>query len=253
MGIGADDIFVVSDAWKLSKTHPQIDVDVPHNDEETQVLMLQYRMNFVFSKAATSTFVTSFTTAAAFASNYVAAIAPIREFGIFMSILVSWNYILCINYFVCVLAMHSKFIRTYKCITRCIRNVLCIKCRPHNALQSINAHDTSPKNTPRNILNPIRLPEINIQLPVVLQESPDRPVSRKERLSHFFREPYSKFILKFRLVILVAFAAIGAFCVYHALQLQQADGKPSFLSKRHPMEKSYHAWKNVLRTFHKCI
>ena len=65
LGVGADDVFVLVDAWKQSAD------DVPRGEisEET----LRRRMKYALTRTATAVFNTSFTTAMAF---FATAISP---------------------------------------------------------------------------------------------------------------------------------------------------------------------------------
>jgi predicted RND superfamily exporter protein len=75
LGVGADDIFVLVDAWKQSLAF------VPHqgSEEATRRMRLKYSM----TRTAQAVFNTSFTTAAAFFATAVSPIMPIATFGIF--------------------------------------------------------------------------------------------------------------------------------------------------------------------------
>lgn len=71
LGIGADDVFVVFDAWNQSKLH--------HKTE-------YQRFKYTVDRATQSVFNTSFTTAAAFTVTGVTPLVPISTFGIFAAL-----------------------------------------------------------------------------------------------------------------------------------------------------------------------
>jgi hypothetical protein len=69
LGIGADDIFVLNDAWKQSA------LLFGRGD-------LERRMEWAIAKSSRSIFTTSFTTAVAFFGNLVSHIPPLKYFGL---------------------------------------------------------------------------------------------------------------------------------------------------------------------------
>ena len=73
MGIGADDIFVFTDAWKQSKLEP----------EEISGSILG-RLNWTYRRAAGAMLITSITDACAFYANCISDITVIRIFGAFV-------------------------------------------------------------------------------------------------------------------------------------------------------------------------
>lgn len=74
--IAADDTFVLVDAWKQSLTAVGARGDADAAD------MVELRMRWTLSQAGHSMFVTSFTSAAAFFSNLISSIPPLRLFGL---------------------------------------------------------------------------------------------------------------------------------------------------------------------------
>lgn len=71
LGIGADDVFVVYDAWLQSKIHHKTEVE---------------RLRFTVNRSAQSVFNTSFTTASAFIVTGITPLVPISSFGIFAAL-----------------------------------------------------------------------------------------------------------------------------------------------------------------------
>ena len=78
MGIGADDVFIFTDLWLQSKTVHT------HLDE---------RLLWTYKHATMAMLITSVTTASSFFANLASAIIPIREFGVFMGLIVLCNYL----------------------------------------------------------------------------------------------------------------------------------------------------------------
>lgn len=84
LGIGADDVFVVFDAWGQSKIH--------HTKEEE-------RLKYTVHRSASSVFNTSFTTAAAFLVTATSPLIPISTFGIYAALVVIICYIFTLSLF----------------------------------------------------------------------------------------------------------------------------------------------------------
>eukprot|EP01048_Picozoa_sp_COSAG05_P017533 COSAG05_NODE_2406_length_3102_cov_1.630703_1_plen_413_part_10 len=93
-GIGADDIFVMVDAWKQSF------IMLPPSTP------LENRISWAHSRASSAMLVTSFTTAAAFLSNTVNYVIPVALFGAFMALLVMINYVMVCTMFPSVIVLH---------------------------------------------------------------------------------------------------------------------------------------------------
>jgi hypothetical protein len=98
LGIGADDVFVFTDAWKQSATlSPEISGDVYR------------RMDWALKHSASAMLVTSFTTMAAFLANVFSSVPAIRLFGVFAALVILSNYLLVITYFpAIVIILHKK-------------------------------------------------------------------------------------------------------------------------------------------------
>ena len=98
MGIGADDIFVFTDAWHQSKlvADPRISGSVAG------------RLDWTYRRAAKAMLITSITDAAAFYSNCLSSLTVVRIFGVFMGTMVLCNYALVVTYFPAVVVIWDK-------------------------------------------------------------------------------------------------------------------------------------------------
>jgi hypothetical protein len=74
LGIGADDLFVFYDAWRLTAFSPYPS--------------LAHRLNEAYSKSCKSMFITSLTTAVAFTASALSPLLATKSFGVFAAILV---------------------------------------------------------------------------------------------------------------------------------------------------------------------
>ena len=88
LGVGADDIFVLTDAWHQSKR------DVKQKPGATVEEQLTRRMTYAYSRTAVAVFNTSFTTAMAFVSTGISPMMSISTFGWFATIAIAVNYLL---------------------------------------------------------------------------------------------------------------------------------------------------------------
>ena len=103
LGIGADDTFVLSDAWKQSAVYFRSD-------------NLQSRMEYTLRKSFRSILTTSVTSAAAFFANVISDIPPLRLFGILIGSMVVFDFLITVTFLPAVLV----------CVYRCTpRNTWC--------------------------------------------------------------------------------------------------------------------------------
>mmetsp|Transcript_40660 Transcript_40660/g.62000 ORF Transcript_40660/g.62000 Transcript_40660/m.62000 type:complete len:152 (+) Transcript_40660:1800-2255(+) len=97
LGISADNIFVLWDAWTQSKSFPQFR-DSYHS-----------RMAYTFRRAYKSLLATSSTTALAFLSNGFSALMPLSAFGYFAFLIIPVNYVLMVFYFPAYIIIYEKY------------------------------------------------------------------------------------------------------------------------------------------------
>ena len=94
LGIGADDIFVLYDAFMQAKMQPTMKVSNANGELDLSSMMAQ-RMSWALRRAVSAMAVTSLTTFAAFVVTALSPITNIKVFGIFAALLVATNFILC--------------------------------------------------------------------------------------------------------------------------------------------------------------
>jgi hypothetical protein len=121
LGIGADDIFVLVDAFKQSSYQP------PHISGS-----LETRFAWAYNRAASAMLATSFTTAAAFASCAISPIWDISCFGCVAAAMIIADYILVITWLPAALIVNERYLQNCclwcspKCITASLGRVF--KC-----------------------------------------------------------------------------------------------------------------------------
>eukprot|EP00038_Savillea_parva_P006417 m.163683 g.163683 ORF g.163683 m.163683 type:complete len:1050 (+) comp12325_c0_seq1:204-3353(+) len=97
LGIGADDIFILLDAWKQSANSFANLPDSATSEERQQYL--GERLYWTYRRAAWAMLVTSLTTSAAFFMNVVSSVIPIQVFGIQTAFMVLTNYFMVVTYY----------------------------------------------------------------------------------------------------------------------------------------------------------
>jgi len=91
LGVGADDVFVLADAWKQSEK------TVSKADYMNEVDYIHDRLFLAYSRTAQAVFNTSFTTAMAFVATAMSPIMPISTFGVYAAICIILNYLMVIT------------------------------------------------------------------------------------------------------------------------------------------------------------
>ncbi|KAL5008655.1 hypothetical protein ScPMuIL_014236 [Solemya velum] len=115
LGIGADDIFVFYDTWRLAGGN--------------EWPSLSHRLSACCMKASKSTFVTSLTTCVAFLVSALSPLLAVSTFGIFSGILIIINYISVIVFFPTVICTHQYIIEYIDGRFPCLSHNLKCQCR----------------------------------------------------------------------------------------------------------------------------
>ncbi|CAK0873294.1 unnamed protein product [Prorocentrum cordatum] len=96
MGVGADDVFVVSDVWHHSRCHG------------CGEMALARRFWSMCRKAGAAIFATSATTAVSFFANLASSIGPLRQFGFFMGTCITVNWVVVATVYPLMLVVHER-------------------------------------------------------------------------------------------------------------------------------------------------
>jgi len=97
--IGADDIFVFMDSWKASASAP------PHISNS-----LETRLKWSYQTAATAMLTTTSTTVLCLLLTTTSTLPSLRSFGIFVALVVFFDYCLVITWLPCVVLAYTKYI-----------------------------------------------------------------------------------------------------------------------------------------------
>ena len=102
LGISADNIFVIWDAWCQSESYEELQGNQ------------RKRLAYTFRRAYKAILATSSTTAFAFLSNGFSSLMPISAFGYFAFVIVPVNYVLIVFYFPCYLVIYENYVKEYE-------------------------------------------------------------------------------------------------------------------------------------------
>ena len=109
LGIAADDVFVLFDAWRQSE---KVDKRILCNTSR--------RMAYTWRRAFKAVFVTSSTTAVGFFANAFSPLMPIKAFGIFVGIIVPMNFLLVVLIFPAAVILYDERIKhRYNILEHC--------------------------------------------------------------------------------------------------------------------------------------
>eukprot|EP01084_Bolivina_argentea_P075528 136921_1 len=129
LGVGADDVFVFTDAWTQSNLfvhNEETKIETTTNccgcdngDEKRNIK----RMSFTYRRAAIAMLVTQITTFFAFLATALSILVNMSAFGIWAACVIMMNYFLVITLYPAVLILHHKYIKKYedKCLCCCCR------------------------------------------------------------------------------------------------------------------------------------
>jgi len=107
LGISADNMFVIFDAWKITEQHPQL--------KESKIK----RMAFTLNRSFKSLSVTSTTAFIAFLSNFLSDIMPISAFGMFAAIIIPINFVVDLTIFPAIVIFYEANIERRICKKFC--------------------------------------------------------------------------------------------------------------------------------------
>lgn len=201
LGIGADDVFVFTDAWKQAGVKLGEDVD------------LETRMAWTYRRSVRAMTVTSFTTAAAFFVTSVSPLMPISTLGVWAAALVLLQFFLVISFYPCAVVTWHRFWRPRLFVQR-FRKV-----EDPEELKIELATKFWQRCIPLS-----RRPE-----PHVRQPGEYRAVER------FFRGPWFNFLSRARWIVVAASVGFAGVSLWQGLSLETPKETESLLPESHPI------------------
>lgn len=204
LGIGADDVFVFTDAWKQSEV--VLGTDAP----------IIQRMDWTYRRAVKAMGVTSFTTAAAFFVTATSPIMPIGTLGIWAGTLILFQYALVITMYPCAIIIWNRF------------------WRPRLFVRGFKKPSAGEAEYELN------LPFYQRLLPKKWRMKPeDIRTGEYRAVEMFFRGPWVKLVARFKYVLVVLAVALAAVSIYLASRLQPPEENEEFLPPNHPIRIAY--------------
>lgn len=101
LGIAADNIFVLIDAWRQSAYIKEYKGN------------WHMRMSYAWKRSVRAITVTSSTTAVAFLANAFSSLMPVKSFGIYAAIIIPSNYLLVIMIFPSAIVFYDRYFDKY--------------------------------------------------------------------------------------------------------------------------------------------
>ncbi|XP_061168958.1 protein dispatched homolog 3-like [Saccostrea echinata] len=251
LGIGADDLFVFYDNWRLTAF--------------SKYPSLAHRLSDAYSKSVTSMFITSLTTSLAFFSCAISPLLATRSFGIFTGLLVIYNYLSVILFFPTVIIVyHLKYEKwTCPCCRKCkkdehpseetktersnqvfsITNVEDIDVSNTSGRNdNVSVRENSKSHTKRHSLfskrDSLLYTKANAVVPLGLVMGALKTFNSREkqrRMTVFFKYYYLRFITHriTRCVAIPIFAILVAYLAYSASNLEPDNEQILIYKKSH--------------------
>jgi len=210
LGIGADDIFVFTDAWRQSSTMP------PHISGS-----YSSRMLFTYKRTAQAVFNTSFTTAVAFFGTAVSPVMPVAAFGILAALAILMCYLLVITWWPAVIMVWELYLCRARFVGCCFPCIACCKVTKADLPLVSHAQDVST-------------PPGDSEAAVPLEK-----LRFVERLFHTRYAPLMTWSVRYKLlkpasiVLVIALFILGAFLTSRAVLLTPPTAQEQFLPSDH--------------------
>mmetsp|Transcript_25152 Transcript_25152/g.32682 ORF Transcript_25152/g.32682 Transcript_25152/m.32682 type:complete len:932 (-) Transcript_25152:127-2922(-) len=215
LGVGADNVFVFTDAWNQMKAYPQLEAD----DE--------LRLAMTFRRAARMTLATSFTTFSAFMATGISKIMPIATFAYFASCVIMCDFILVLTFYTPALVIKKRYLD--KC---CGPGCCCCCCQKKSAEISEEKELPSDEFTTGTEISPSE------NVGGSLSTGSSSSTAKKRSVEEIFEKQYAPFIYKFRYPILVFFVAVYVMMVSLTSQLQPQSDEVQWLPDNHFITKT---------------
>ncbi|OWF38243.1 Patched domain-containing protein 2 [Mizuhopecten yessoensis] len=226
LGIGADDVFIFYDTWRLTG--------------HTVYPSKAHRLSDCYRKAAKTTFVTSLTTMTAFLVSGLSPLLPVCSFGIFSGILVFVNYLCDLLYFPTVIMLYSQKVKPLwdklcgPCIKKCKREKL--KGNIKNSPNSLQHDVTMSMDIPNSDIDKVQKPSTpsTTKRPACsdssccdIQNTSMTPRTKKNfehrnRVVLFLKNGFYDFLTRRAVTVIVPllFLCISGFCMWSASNLE---------------------------------
>jgi len=250
LGVGADDVFVLVDAWKQSHN------DIQRVNGELENVWLKRRMVSTYGRTLQSVFNTSFTTAMAFISTAVSPVMPIAAFGIYAALCIVVNYIFIITLTPPALILHHRYFGGFENKYCTYNNKYCcyFKANPPSSTSppSTTSSTSSQVPTEAHIPSPISSrnhhetihssESYHIDFNQQIQIQPNTPILAKILISMFeFKSPsnwkYGKNFQFIAFICVVINLTVAVFLITEASKLELPVEPEQWFPKDHMYER----------------
>ncbi|CEM39628.1 unnamed protein product [Vitrella brassicaformis CCMP3155] len=229
--IGADDLFVLSDLWSQSRLFFSSKAEEGDTDDNE---CLARRWLWTMRRGGGAVVVTSLTTAASFFANMASAVAPVREFGLFMGLCVLSACVLVLGLYPLVLVM-------------CERLPPRLSNKPLNLFRRATMSQLAARMRARGDDQQLVEKVTGGEWPRVSPQDLDKPLTKESGFratERFFHNVFYPFVYRFRVCLVV----LGLVLVLVANVLvwtlfAPADTLPAFFPAGHNLDLVQHTTK----------
>ena len=204
LGIGADDVFVFTDAWKQAVVVLGEDCD------------LITRMSWTYRRSVKAMTVTSITTAAAFFVTATSSIMPIGTLGVWAGLLIILQFLLVITVYPCAIIIWERF---------------------WSKRLFIRGFRPPREGEEAELKRPVWHRFIPSKWRPALNESP----TEYRRIERFFRGPWMNFVHKGRYFLIILAVALAGTAIYLTTRLSALQEVEAFLPETHPISRAQEA------------
>jgi len=234
LGIGADNVFVFTDAWNQMEVYPQL-----ASDDELRLAM-------AFRRAAKMTLATSFTTFSAFMATGISKIMPIATFAYFASCVIICDYVLVLTFYTPGLIIKKRYIDQ---MCSCLRRTQLPDEESRTDNNVVDERATTPKSirVVSILTNGNEAAETDSNgnpVPISFSDEGEQSSTSgskglcKGDLEKFFELKYAPFIRRYRFAALAVFFVGYAVMLSFAAQLQPQSEDVEWLPDDHVISKT---------------
>lgn len=235
VGLGADGIFIVFDAFEQSRGG-MVYWRLHHGEEEAGV----YRMSYVWRRTSKAMLATNLTTALAFVANVPAAVMPMSAFGALATFVIVHNMLLDVVAVPCIVVIWEQSLRSKRACCRTPSRRADVASVTGAGVERAGAPVITPAGGSRKATEcrGARALDESAEGAIAAAAAATREESGPhvpKRVEAFFANVYAPFVIRFRASIaLVSVAVVGVFLA-HAARLEAAREPPQFLPDDNPL------------------
>jgi predicted RND superfamily exporter protein len=222
LGIGADDIFVFTDAYNQS----WVFVENPSDPEE--------RFAFAFRRASKAMLVTQVTTFFAFLATTISPLTPIAAFGIWAALVVMCNYVMVITFYPAVLSFWEQHVKEFE-----HKYIICGCCRQCCIAMKEGDPDVDPDEKHEELeKHPVSELTSASGSELSGAEEFQEEMKKARAVERFFGTTFADYIFQARYVFLLVYLAWFILAAVFAAQVEGQDEQEKWFSNDHFVSKA---------------